>query len=302
MMLLRRMGVAAWWTIFVWGVAYPQGTSLGTVRGEVTDATGAVIPGASVEITDLSTAFKRRTVTDSSGNYEATGLIYGEYEIVVSAEGFAPAKIDGITLRTASDVRVDARLAPLGPGGTVTVTASTTELQSGTPNSIESLDTRALLALPRDSRDIYSFLYLNPNVTQGVTNGAFKYSGAQTYGASFSLDGQRSSGGIFGDPTASQPSLEAVAELNVLTNHFSAEYAGVANIRVETKRGTRTWHGSLFYNNKNSALATWDYRDKLAAASTKPRFNLTEAAGSLSGPLAHRKDAFFMLAYERQWL
>jgi len=88
-----------------------------------------------------------------------------------------------------------------------------------------------------DSRNVYTFLYLDPNVTQSAADGSFKFIGAQSYGASFSLDGQRSNGGIFAKPTASQPSLEAVGEINLLTSDFSAEYAGVANVRVSTKRG-----------------------------------------------------------------
>ena len=101
----------------------------------------------------------------------------------------------------------------------------------------QTLDNKALIDLPRDSRNVYSFLYLNPNITQADADGNFKFIGAQSYGASFSLDGQRSNGGIFGQPTQSQPSLEAVGEINILTTDFSAEYAGIANIRVNTKRG-----------------------------------------------------------------
>src|SRR4029078_5330065 len=93
-------------------------------------------------------------------------------------------------------------------------------------------------------------------------SGSFKFIGAQSYGASFSLDGQRSNGGVFGEPTASQPSLEVIGALTVLTNNFTAEYAGIANIRVLTKRGESGYHGSLFYNNRNSALAAWSLNDK----------------------------------------
>src|SRR5262249_39434947 len=147
----------------------------------------------------------------------------------------------------------------------------------------------------RDSRDIYTFLYLNPNISQGAGDGSFKFLGAQTYGASFSLDGQRSNGGVFGEPTSSQPSLEAVGERTGLSNNFTAEYAGIANIRVGTKRGTSQYHGSSFYNNKNSALAAWNFRDKIAQAAflptpaqskyATPYFNLNEIGGSLGGPV-----------------
>ena len=65
------------------------------------------------------------------------------------------------------------------------------------------MSSRAIIDLPRDSRDIYSFLYINPNITQSDEPGDFKFIGAQSYGASFSVDGQRSNGGIFGQATAS---------------------------------------------------------------------------------------------------
>ena len=63
------------------------------------------------------------------------------------------------------------------------------------------LNNAQLIELPRDSRDIYSFLYLSPNITRGAAEGSFKFIGAQSYGASFSVDGQRSNGGVFGEPT-----------------------------------------------------------------------------------------------------
>jgi len=93
---------------------------------------------------------------------------------------------------------------------------------------------------------VYSFLYLNPNITQGVSDGEFKFLGFQSYGANFTIDGQRSTNTIFGSPTTSEPSLEAVGELNVLSTDFSAEYAGIGNIRITTKRANRSFTARLF--------------------------------------------------------
>ena len=152
-----------------------------------------------------------------------------------------------------------------------------------------------MIELPRDSRNVYSFLYLSPNISQGSADGEFKFLGAQSYGGNFTLDGQRSNGGVAGEPTNSQPSLEAVGDINILSNDFSAEYAGIANIRVTTKRGGAGYHGSLFYNNKNSALAAWTLQDLIGKAefaptpiqSTYPNpfFNITDLGGSIGGPI-----------------
>lgn len=288
-----------------------QGTDLGTIRGTVTDPTGAVVPNATVIITDVNTNSTLTVTTDGQGDYQAPGLRYGNYKVTVSLAGFNTVEVTGVVLRAGQEVRADAGLTPAGTQQSVVITAEAPIIQTESPVISGTLDNKALIELPRDSRDIYSFLYLNPNITQGTSDGAFKFIGNQTYGASFSLDGQRSNGGIFGEPTSSQPSLEAIGELVVMSNDFSAEYAGIANVRVETKRGQSQYHGSLFYNNKNSALAAWNYNDKIGQAEFIPNdfqsqyptpfFNLNETGGSFGGPVPKLKNTYFMMAYEHRW-
>jgi hypothetical protein len=296
--------------VFVPVAALAQGTNLGTIRGTVTDPSDAVISNASVQVTDLATNSSRDLKTNGEGYYEAAGLKYGNYRVTITAQGFKTTVITAVL--TGSDVvRADARLEVGEATTTVDVTAEAGIIQTETPTISGNLTTQQLTELPRDSRDIYSFLYLNPNITSGNEDTAFKFIGAQSYGASFSLDGQRSNGGIFGEPTTSQPSLEAIGELTVLSNNFSAEYAGIANIRIETKRGTSQYHGSLFYNNKNSALAAWSIGDKIDLANftpnpaapdfPKPYFNLNETGGSIGGPVPGSKHTFFLGSYERRW-
>lgn len=292
------------------GLALAQGTNLGTIRGTVTDSSGAVVAGAKVQVTDLATDISREVTTDSEGNYEVTGLKFGSYKVTVTAQSFKTGTVNQVALRGGDTVRTDVALQVGVATETVEVTA-VTPINLETPTVSGQLGSREIQELPRDSRDIYSFLYLNPNITQGAADGAFKFIGAQSYGASFSLDGQRSNGGIFGEPTASQPSLETIGELVVLSNNFTAEYAGIANVRVETKRGGKDYHGSLFYNNKNSALAAWSIGDKRGQAQFTPTpalnkfptpyFNLNETGGSFSGPAPFLKRTFFMAAYERRW-
>src|SRR5499426_588637 len=293
------------------GAAFAQGTNLGAIRGTVTDANGGLVSGAKAQITDIETGLTRQATTSSEGAYEVTGLKYGVYKVTVSAQGFKTASINQVALRGGDTVRADVELQPGGANETVEVTA-VTPINLETPTVSGQLTSRELTELPRDSRDIYSFLYLNPNITQGAGDGAFKFIGAQSYGASFSLDGQRSNGGIFGEPTSSQPSLETIGELTVLSSSFTAEYSGIANIRVETKRGTKDVHGSLLYNNRNSALAAWNVQDKNAQTDflptldtpkfPTPSFKYNEAGGSVGGPVPFsRKKTFYLLSYERRW-
>jgi hypothetical protein len=289
---------------------FAQGTDLGTIRGAVTDPSGSSVANASVTLTDLATGAVHQTRTNDSGVYEATALRSGSYKVTVAAPGFSTLELSGIVLRPAEAVRADARLQVAQTNETVIVQAEAPAIQTDTPTISSTLNNQSLIATPRDSRDIYSFLYLNPNITQANTEGTFKFIGAQSYGASFSLDGQRSNGGIFGQPTSSQPSLEMIGELTVLSNNFSAEYAGIANVRVTTKRGGNQYNGSLFYNNKNSALAAWDLRDKIAQANflptpaqssyATPYFNLNEFGGSFGGPVPKLRNTWFFMGYERR--
>lgn len=293
--------------------SFSQGTNLGTIRGTVTDPNGAVIPHASVQVTDQATGISRDLTTDNEGNYEANALKQGNYKVTVTASGFKTTVMDAV-VKGSDVVRADFKTEIGAQSENVTVSGVEAGLiEKEQPVIAGTLNNRQLIEVPRDSRDIYEFLYLNPDITQGPNgDGSFKFIGGQSYGASFSLDSQRTNGGIFGEPTASQPSLETIGQLTVLSKNFTAEYSGIANIRVETKRGGREYHGSLFYNNKNSALAAVRVQDKNAAATFLPtadtpsfpipQFNLNETGGYLSGPvpLTH-KNTFFLLSYERRW-
>jgi len=285
-----------------------QGTDLGTIRGTITDSTGALVPNAQVEITDLATDTSRKITTDEHGNFQTVAMPSGHYKATVTAPGFGKSVINGIVVNGSDIATANAVLHPAAESTTVEVSSEATILDTQDQTLSQTLNSRTIIELPRDSRDIYSFLYINPNITQSDEPGNFKFIGAQSYGASFSVDGLRSNGGIFGQATASQPSLEAVGDLNVLSSTFSAEYAGIANVRVTTKRGGSSYHGSIFYNNKNSALSSWKLADKDTLANfaptvfqptfNKPFFNINDVGGSIGGPIAKVKNTWFFAAYE----
>jgi len=288
-----------------------QGTDLGTIAGTVTDARGAIIRGAQVEITDLATHSVRMTTTNDRGEFTVPALRSGQYRVLIKAAGFADSAVTGIVLNGSDAARADAVMQVATTSSTVEVTSEAPIINTQDQSLSQSLSSAQVIDLPRDSRDVFSFLYNNPNITQSDEPGDFKFIGSQSYGASFSVDGQRSNGGIFGQATSTEPTLEAVGDLNVLSETFSAEYAGIANVRVTTKRGGTTYNGSLFYNNKNSALAAWTIADKATLESfaptvfqpafNKPYFNVTDVGGSFGGPVPKLKKTWFFGAYEHNW-
>lgn len=289
---------------------YAQGTDLASVRGNIVDASGAAIPNATVTITDVETGIKRIVKTSPLGEFEFNALKTGSYKILIEAKGFNSLELNGLPLHMGEVARADGRLEVERGSQSIVVHEQASLIQTDNPTISGTITSQEITELPRDSRDYQSFLYLNPNITQAQNSGSFKFLGAQSYGASFSLDGQRSNGGVFGEPTASQPSLESIGELTVLSNSFTAEYAGIANIRVSTKRGGAAYHGSLFEDNKNSALAAWSLTDKLGQAAFSPTaaqsayptpyFNLNEFGGSFGGPVPKIKDTYFFAAFEKR--
>ena len=230
-----------------------QGTDLGTIRGAVSDPSGARVGFAQIKLSDLTTNIGRTIVADANGDYEISGLKPGSYSLLVSKAGFANLEVPQIFLHNAEAVRADLRLQVAGSNEAVTISSRATTI--GTESAVVSntLDDRALTELPRHSRDIYSFLYLSPNITQARQD-TFKFIGAQSYGASFTVDGLRTTGSLFGGPTLSQPTLESVGELTVLSDNFTAEYSGIASVRIVTKRGGDKFHGSLFHRNKKLGM------------------------------------------------
>jgi hypothetical protein len=292
-------------------LVHAQGTDLGTITGAVTDSTGAVVPNAKVVILDLATNTPREAKTNAQGEYRVFGLSPGTYQVSISLSGMRTTQITGIVIHGSDVLSADAVLKLASATESVEVTAEAPLVNTADQTISDTITSRAVIDLPRDSRNVYSFLYLNPNITQAGTDGSFKFLGAQSYGANFSLDGQRSNGGIFGEPTSSQPTLEAVGDINVLSNDFSAEYAGIANIRVTTKRGGAGYHGSAFYNNENSALAAWTLQDQIGKAEfaptpfqskyPNPYFNINDVGGSFGGPIPGLKKTWFFAAYERNW-
>ena len=271
-----------------------QGSDLGTIRGTVTDSSGALIPNAQVKITNTGTLQVFTYKTDERGSYLAPALVPGTYKAAITAPGFETSVITGIVLNGSDVAQDNAVLHPAQQTVNVEVTSEAVGINTDNSTLAQTLNSIAVINLPRDSRDINEFLYIDPNITQGSGGaGSFKAVGTQSYGFSFSLDGQRNNGGIFGSQTSSEPSLESVGELNILSNSYSAEYSGVINIRVNTKGGGAQNHGSLFYNDLNSGLAANEYQ-----LSHKTHSNDTQVGGSWGGPIPHVKNTFFFMAYE----
>jgi len=270
-------------------------STLGTIRGTVFDPQHQIAPGATVVATDEATAISRETISDASGNFELPNLRPGDYTIEASLTGFKTVKRTGLVLRAAAVARADLQLELGRIEDVVTVTAEgqnniTLESQA----IARGLDEQQLRDLPRNSRDVQDFLTLNANVVGGFDG--IQFLGGRTYGASYIQDGQPSSAGIFGELSNAAPGLDAVAEVQVLSNSYSAEYGGLAGVIVTTKRGANLLHGSSFYDFNSNELNALTYaqtlngvkRDDPAADTHDHRFG-----ASFGGPVIRNRSFFF---------
>src|SRR6187397_2052786 len=297
--------------LFVFLVTYtmttPAGAQsfLGTIRGTVVDPQGSVVPGAAVLIVDEGTNVPRAVETDAEGRYEATNLRPGIYRVEVVTTNFKKFERTGVVLRAAGTALVDGTLAVGGINETVSVTADAINNITLESQAISrGLDEQQLHDLPRNSRDVQSFLLLNPNVVGGFDD--MQFLGSRTYGVSYIQDGQASTNAIFGTVGNSAPGLDAIAEVQVLSNSYSAEYGGLAGVLVTTKRGSNSYRGTAFYDFNSNGLNALPYNQKLGLSDAQladlrndPNSDTHQHrfGASLGGPLKTGK-TFFYANYE----
>jgi outer membrane receptor protein involved in Fe transport len=286
------------------GTAFAQ-FEKSTISGTVTDATGAVVSGATVTLTAVGTNAARTAATNASGEYTVTNLSPGSYEVKVSSQGFRDVKQ---TVQVSPGVRAtsDFRLAASAQNTTVEVVADAGNVQVDTQSSAitQVVDAKRVSELPSLTRDPYDFVQTLGNVAQDSASG----NGGRDQvvrGAGVSINGQRSSstdilmdGGenvdLYDTKVGQSVPLDAVQEFSVTTSNFSAEYGRAAGgvINVATKSGTNGFHGSAYEFNRVSALTSNDY-DSNANGIPKQHYTRNQFGYSLGGPIKKNKLFFF---------
>ena len=188
--LMRRLALSFAMALALVAPAWTQ-SFLGTIRGTVVDPQGAAVSGATILIVDESTGVPRSASTDAQGRYEASNLRPGTYRVEVVTTNFKKAERTGVLLQASATALADIKLELGAVSETVTVSAEAQNNITLESQSIaRGLDEQQLRDLPRNSRDIQSFLLLNPNVLGGSDD--IQFLGGRTYGVSYIQDGQTS--------------------------------------------------------------------------------------------------------------
>ena len=278
----------------------PAQAVTGTVLGTVTDASGALVAGAKVTLTEVNTDVVRNADSNSSGNYTFPDIPEGTYRVTVEAPGFKKEIRDNIALAVNTSARVDVQLQPGNINQSIEVTAAPPPLQTDRADTTVSISTAQTAGLPlSDNRNFQGLLNLVP----GTTPATFQHS--QFFNAESSLqtevNGQFRQGneyqieGIDDDERTGLlqiliPPDEAIQTVDVSTSNYDPELGrasgGVANVIL--KSGTNTFHGAAYEFLQNSAF---DARSFFNPTVNHIAYNYF--GGDMGGPIIHNKLFFF---------
>ena len=284
----------------------------GRIAGNVTDATGAVVPGATVTITNLGTSHAVTVTTGGVGEYSVPTLPPGRYKVEVKAANFKTVTQD-VTLEVSQVLPLDFTLTAGSVNETVEVTSAAPLVASDSSDLGGVIQEKQVIDLPINQRNFTSLATLIPGVTRGNnTNGdATGASGnAETYrynssgGAALSVNGLRPQANNFLlDGFDNNESLvntiifftapDAIQEFRVATNIAPAEFgrAGGGIVNVAIKPGTNQIHGTVYEFFRNSALDATAWQPQQNAK--KPTFHQNQFGGSVGGPIIKNKLFFF---------
>src|SRR5262245_59728044 len=282
-------------------VLYAQGN--GTIHGTVTDPAGAAIPGAKVVALLEERGTLRELVTSPEGDFVFPSLAVGTYTITVEAQGFKQFRRSGVTLTTEQNVRVDVRVEVGNLAESVTVTAEAPLVDSRSSVIGTLIDSRRVTDLPLNGRNIIGLASLLPGATNVAAPQTFtgdrsgptlNVSGSRGNQNLFLFDGQQFNA-VFRNTGLNYPPPDALQEVKVLTNSFSAEYGRNAGsvFQVVTRSGANQIHGSLWEFLRNHSLNARSF----FAPSTIPQLIQNQFGAAAGGPI--RKDRLFLFgSYE----
>ena len=285
----------------------------GTLRGQVFDPTGATVPNAQVTATNQETGVSVRITATSAGTYSFPSLIPGLYRVGVEAKGFKNFLATDITVIANQDNVADTHLDLGVATEVVEVTAGGVSIQTTSSDLNNTYDVSEV-QLPNGAGTLngspLNLAVLAPNVVAqpgGVTGIGGSVGGTRPRDNNFTVDGVDDNNlGVTGNNSTVIP--DAVAEFNLTTNQFSAEYGHSAGgqFSLVTKTGTNNWHGSGEWYNQNRSYNSLDNLTKNAidvqhTLPGQPAFDNNRFGGTMGGPIVKNK-LFIFGAYEYTYL
>ena len=288
----------------------------GTLTGNVTDPSGAVVPNAKVEALNTATGVAKATTTDANGGYRFSDLQQGSYRVSISSSGFATVAMENIGVTVNTIRRADAQLNVAQAQTVVEVNAQQQVLQTDKADVHTDLTAQQIDNLPiagSQGRNFQTLLRIIPGAalpaeTNSLAGNPQRAIFANVNGQSQTVNNTRIDGAQDIYPwlpsnVAYVPPADAIETVNVVTNSFDAEQgqAGGAAMNVQIKSGTNSFHGTAHWFHFDQNFAARDYFQtdtSIPAFAHKNRNNQNQFGGTFGGPIKKDK-LFFFVDYER---
>lgn len=282
-------------------------STFGTILGVVRDASGAVVPGASVTLFNTGTTAQRVVVTDGNGNFVFSNIDVGLYNLTITAQGFETFTQTDIGFTARETRRIEAGLKLGAQNETVTVVAQQENvITTDVSNLAETKTNEELVNLPvavysRSTGSTSPIATLTTEAgVQTDDSGDLSIAGAPPPLLSVTVDGISSVGVEYSGPINEMfPSFNSIEEIRVSESNNNAEFSGVADITTVSKAGTNVFHGGAFENVENTVFNAGD-----PFTGSRPKLIMNDFGGTIGGPvivphLFNGKDTtFFFASYE----
>lgn len=277
---------------------------MGTISGTVTDPSHAVVPEASVLITEVQTGITHRAQTNSSGGFTVSPLPIGEYTVSVERTGFRTAHAGPVRLNVQQTLNLNVQLVLGNVSQQVTVSGVHPQLETVTSSLGQVISSHQIVNLPLNGRNFAQLALLAAGTAPAepgartTTNFGFSSNGSRSSQNDYILDGVDDNSNLADLFTSTnyaiQPTVDAIAEFKVQTNGYSAEFSrGIGSVvNISTKSGTNRFHGDVWEFIRNDKVDASNF-----FAPSKPEFRQNQFGATLGGPIL-RNRLFFFGAYE----
>jgi hypothetical protein len=308
----RVFSIGIAYFVFAARILSSQNTSA-ELRGAIRDPSGAAVPNASISVKNTSTGIAHTASSNAVGIFNFPDLQPSEYELSVTASGFAKQRLTNVQLNVGAQRMLDITLTPSSVESTVEVKteAGAVELTGASLGGVE--DTRAIRELPLNGRDWTQLALLQPGVsairTQNTLNGSSSNRASRGFGSAVSIGGGRPTqsnyffdgisqndytNGVPGNSIGLAIGVDAIQEFSVLTNSYSAAYGGTSGgvVNAASRSGTNAVHGNIYEFLRNDKLDARNFFD-----GAKPPFRRNQFGAAVGGPVRRNK-TFLFVNYE----
>ena len=280
-----------------------------TIRGNVTDPSGAAIAGADITVRNQQTNISRNAKTNTSGEYVVPELEPGKYEVRVKQPSFKESVTQNIELFVSSTAVIDAQLQVGSASEQVTVEANPVQVETTTGAVGNVVEGNEVRELPLNGRSFVQLTQLMPGVSpqasfdsknKGLLAGVdFSVNGNNTTGNIFMVDGVNNNDIGSNRTILVYPSIDSIQEFKILRNSYGPEYGQAmgAIINLVTRSGTNAFHGGAFYFGRNDMLNASDYFNNLEGI-PKDKLRRNDWGYNVGGPVVKDKLFFF---WSQEW-